>query len=544
MITKKKVGEKIYKSAKVVEGYRKPNNKVGHRIIKNLGPVKSEADEKRFRKLVEDMKSGVQLISVKNISLKSSKNYGIYCLVKSIFKDFKFKDIILDFFKNSNINSYPILESLIVNRLENPFSKNKAFEYIQKDYPEKIDCKKDHLYLTMDLLFEHKEKIELEFFKLLKQKLNLNIKDVHYDLTSSYFEGEKCEIALYGYSRDHRKDRKQIVIGLILVDNIPIYHEVFKGNTSDKTTIPGVIDILKNKFNIEKCTIIGDRGMLSEKNIIELETKSQDYILGFTRKNNDISDELMNLEVPLNIKQNQGAILGKEELVEYKKDGHICKFNRKYILCMDKNTKEEQLETLEAVKKFISEELQALKEKYQKSQKQKCNKIKYENLVTYVKKITSRNKKLYNITWEEKNNQIIGFDYKLNNDWYKKEINCAGKFIIITNSDQLPSEILKKYKSLNTVESSFNSVKNQLEIRPINHYKTNRVEAHVFICILALLVEKIIEKKIKEYSPRVVLDELNRIKIAEVNLDNFTKNLISEINSKQKEFIEKLNIIL
>jgi len=95
---------------------------------------------------------------------------------------------------------------------------------------------------------------------------------------------------------------------------------------------------------------------------------------------------------------------------------------------------------------------------------------------------------------------------------------------------------------LNDVESSFNCIKNQLEIRPINHYKTNRVQAHVFICVLALLIEKIIERLIKDMTAQKVIDELKRITIAELQLTNQKKIIISKLNIEQNNIINKLGI--
>ena len=236
-------------------------------------------------------------------------------------------------------NAYDVLQALIVNRLENPQSKNKAFQYIQKDYPKIIDCKKDDLYSTMDILYENKENIELELFESLKTQLNLNLKNVHYDLTSSYFEGHKCEIALYGYSRDHRKDKKQIVIGLVLVDGIPIYHQVFEGNVQVKTTVIGVVDYLKKKFKLTNVIFIGDRGMLTEENLQKLEIKNQKYIIGFSKDKNKITEELLQLDVEIKSNETQAAILAKREIAAYHIDDCLCEFSRNYILCLDKNTR-------------------------------------------------------------------------------------------------------------------------------------------------------------------------------------------------------------
>ena len=363
--TKKEKSGKIYRSAKIAEAYKTPEGKSRQRIIQNLGPVKSQKDEIKFHELIKKMRKGKNFIDINSMKFISSKSYGIYYTVSQIFKKYDLDNILKSKLQNGKhqFDVYAIIKALIINRLENPLSKNKAFEYIQKDYFKKIDCIKDNLYTAMDLLENKKEEIELEIFQNLKNKLKLNLENVHYDITSSYFEGHKCEIATYGYSRDHRNDREQIVIGLVLVDDIPIYHEVFEGNTSDKTTVLNIVKILTKKFGLKKPTIIGDRGMFTKDNIEKLELDKENYILGFSKSGNKITEEIIIKEISIPENKTQNAILGKEEIIELSKDNIQT---RRYILCVDENTQKEQLKTLEEVKDYISKNLIDLKKKFEK----------------------------------------------------------------------------------------------------------------------------------------------------------------------------------
>jgi len=533
---------KIYRSAKIAESYKTSDGKSRQKIILSLGPVKTEKDEIKFREIVKNMKKGKEFIDINSMNFKSSKSYGIYYTVSQLFEKFGLNEIL-----KSNLSKgkhqfevCAIIQALVVNRLENPQSKNKAFEYIQKDYPQKIECKKEHLYHAMDVLEKNKKYIEFEIFQNLKDKLKLNLEHAHYDITSSYFEGHSCEIATYGYNRDGLKGKEQIVIGLVLVDNIPVYHEIFKGNTSDKTTVLGIVETLKTKFGIKKPTIVGDRGMFTQNIIKNIEEQNEKYILGFSKVGNKITEEVLKKEISIpKGKENCNAILGKEERIEYS-ENNIQK--RRYILCIDKNTQKEQLETLEKVKAYISSKLEELYLKFEKSQiSKKGSKMSWENFIKQVDKITKRNKRLFEINYEHETQK---FEFKLNNDWYKREQKAAGKFVLITNGDKSPLEVLKIYKDLNNVESSFNCIKNQLDLRPINHYKNERVKAHVFICILALLVEKIIAKSLKDISPQTALEELKRLKLGSFQIGKIIKNQLTEISFEQKEILKELNIIL
>ena len=99
--------------------------------------------------------------------------------------------------------------------------------------------------------------------------MNLNL--VFYDLTSSYFEGDCCPLGKQGYSRDHRPDRKQVVIGLLVTDEgLPICHQVYPGNTKDSNTLSDQISILKQRFSVKQCVLVVDRGLVTNDNLTEL----------------------------------------------------------------------------------------------------------------------------------------------------------------------------------------------------------------------------------------------------------------------------------
>lgn len=87
-------------------------------------------------------------------------------------------------------------------------------------------------------------------------------------MTSSYFEGTKCDLAEYGYSRDQRPDRKQIAIGLLVTPNgIPIAHDVYAGNVPDKSTVKDALARLQQTYDVKECVFVGDRGMITDKNL-------------------------------------------------------------------------------------------------------------------------------------------------------------------------------------------------------------------------------------------------------------------------------------
>jgi len=475
--------------------------------------------------ILKSMKQKNEFVNLKDVTICSAKNYGVYYATGKLMEKYKL-DTILKKHLNSGkhlFDVFQIIKALIINRLEDPCSKLSAYEWMKNEYPEKINPELQNIYSSLDKLINHKEDIEIEIFNALKNKLNIDTKKVHYDLTSSYFEGKNCQIAMYGYSRDHRPDRQQIVIGLVMVDGIPVYHEVFEGNTADKSTLSGIAEKLKTKFNLKSPTIIADRGLITQGNLQMLETDKRKYILGFSKRNNKLTKELIVQDIKTN--KNQIAKIIK------------TKDNRNYILCLDNNTRKDRLETLGKIKENITKKLNELKVKFEKSQSsRKKNKITKESLIIQINKILSKNRRLFELNYEDKT-----FSFKVKKDAWDYELKSAGKFLLVTNTDLKAEDVMESYKELISVEQGFDCLKNKLLLRPVYHYKTNRVEAHVFICVLALLIEKIIERFSSE-SGRKIITELKRIRIAELQTPVLTRLFLTNSLEERNRIFRQIGI--
>ena len=119
-----------------------------------------------------------------------------------------------------------------------------------------------------------------------------------YDITSSYFEGSKCLIAKYGYSRDHRPDNQQIVLALMITkEGYPFYWQVMEGNTTDITTIETLVANIKQRFKIKTCTLVFDRGMVSADNLACIEQGELRYISAMD-KNEIKKTGVLDLAIP------------------------------------------------------------------------------------------------------------------------------------------------------------------------------------------------------------------------------------------------------
>ena len=142
---------------------------------------------------------------------------------------------------------------------------------------------KNQLYKALDWAADHQEELEL---KLFKKRFPNSAPDLFlYDVTSSYLEGTENELGNYGYNRDKKRGKMQIVIGLLTdPDGVPVAVRVFEGNTGDPTTCLDQIKLLAESFGVKNVTLVGDRGMIKQKQIEELTAREFHFITAITRQ--------------------------------------------------------------------------------------------------------------------------------------------------------------------------------------------------------------------------------------------------------------------
>ena len=192
------------------------------------------------------------------------------------------------------------VEMMVVNRCIRPSSKLRTSRWvdttsykIMRGYAE-LDRDVNYFYRSMDYLLEMKDAVEFAIFERLRNLFSINIRLTFYDITSTFFYTENCPLGEHGYSRDHRADCEQIVIGVVTsYEGYPIKHYVFAGDTTDVTTVKEVLKDLKQSYHIEETVFVGDRGMISKLNLGELEEHGFDCIMGLKMRQNELYQSLL-----------------------------------------------------------------------------------------------------------------------------------------------------------------------------------------------------------------------------------------------------------
>ena len=404
--------------------------------------------------------------------------------------DIVLQDIFTEVFHSSRITTDVFLLSvlMIIHRIIDPDSKlalTRWYKNILLPVPLPKELDVSTLYYTLDYLVEKKEEIEKRLFTHLKENGMIVSTIVFYDLTSSYFEGEEVPMASYGYSRDHRPDRVQITLGLVLdKTGLPLYHEVFEGNMTDAKTVKGVLSKLQDMFQIKEVIFVADKGMLTQDNLKELEEKKYQSILSESIRHS-LSQKTR--EELFGQKETFTKLPDMEETLWYKKTQD--KDGKTVIVCYNQYTAQKAKQTRDAKLKKLKTFIMETKEKHKKAVGKELQKLRDMILA---KLVQSHTRKYFDTIGQSTAADL----FPVKQDVIDREECIDGMWIIRSNTKELTTgQLITTYKDLKTIEASFRTIKDVVELRPIYHHKDDRVKGHIFICILAFLVTKLLEKK-------------------------------------------------
>src|ERR1700731_3420867 len=299
---------------------------------------------------------------------------------------------------------------------------------------------------------------------------------VLYDVSSSWLEGRCCELARFGYSRDGKKGKLQIVYGLLCAaDGCPVAVEVFEGNTADPTTLATQIDKLKQRFGLSRVVLVGDRGMITSARIrAELAPAGLDWITALRAPQIRALVDAGAIQLSLFDERDLAEITAPEFPGE------------RLVVCKNPLLAEERTRKREDLLHATEAALTKLADQIARG----TGPTGQDKIARGVGRIENRYKlaKLFDITVAED-----GFTFGRNHARIADEARLDGFYVIRTSVEDkaLAAEnVVGAYKSLARVERAFRSLKTvDLHLRPIHHWLAPRVRAHVFLCMLACHVE-------------------------------------------------------
>ena len=300
--TVRRRGDKEYVYLSLVESVR-VNGKKTHQTLLRLGEVSELRDSGQLDRLIATLRNyseGSWLEAGTDITGAGAPSFGAVAAIASYFDRLGLRE---HFAAIGEARGSKHLEDtvfvMVANRLCEPGSKRRTItEWLGSvALPDGVSTPLlDQCYRALDAVADAKESTEEVLYARLCDLTNLDLRLALYDLTSTYFETSKgpsdaFASRAYGYSRDKRGDRPQVVIGLLVTGNgIPIAHYVFPGNTRDSTTLSTVMADYQRRFAIGKIALVADRGLISEQNLDDMATAGFDHVLA-TRLHRDADVE-------------------------------------------------------------------------------------------------------------------------------------------------------------------------------------------------------------------------------------------------------------
>lgn len=519
----KKQGNKRYTTTYLAESYRDKNGKVAHRHLSNLSKW-PEPMIQAFQKMLK----GQKLTSISDLAFSQGKSCGAISVVAQVAKEVGITKA-LGYSREAKLALFQIAGRIITQGsryyLAHEWKRHQAVDKIFK-----LD-KFNHndLYDNLAWISENQAKIEQKLFK--SRCKNSPIKQVFlYDVTSSYLEGDKNELAAYGYDRDKKRGKKQIVIGLMTdKQGYPVTVEVFNGNTADTQTVSNQLEKLKNRFGVEQVILVGDKGMIKSTQIEELTGQDYkwDYLTSITKG-----------QIKTLLKENIFQLeLFEDELFEVESEG-IRYFLRKNP-ARQKEVQENRAEKIQRIKELVQE-----KNTYLSAHKKAKSEVALRKVNEKIAAL-----KLKNIVSCSLSERTLSM--QIDSDALEDAKKLDGCYVIKTNVSKkyLDKETAhSRYKELARVEYAFRTMKTTLEnLRPIFVRTEKSTKGHVFIASLAYMIIKYITDATAElgYSRKFIFETLDKINYLQYtyegeNIEILPKNFLPE----QSKILEKLKISL
>ena len=536
--TERKKDSKTHRYFSVVENRRLPGSRIVQRTVLYLGEINDQQqaawrntlkvfdeDEQDYRtmslfpddrEVPSDALDSVQ-VKLSGLEVRRPRTFGACWLGCELWQQLGLDEFWQQRLPEAReaVSWEKVLQLEVVNCLLDPGSEFRLHRqwFVDSAMDELLEtdfavAAKDRLYRCLDRVLPHKQ----ELFVWLKQKwadlFHSDFEVLLYDLTSTYFEGEMEQNpkAKRGYSRDKRPDCLQLVIALVVTtDGLPLAYEVMKGNTSDRTTLPGFLKKIEDTYGKARRVWVMDRGVPSEAILKDMRSPERQafYLVG-TPKSRINQHEKKWLDLPW--QQVRDAVEVKlyehegELYVLAKSGGRQAKEN-----AMRRKRQTRLLRKLRAMRKSLPKRDQLLL-RIGAAKKEAGRAFGFVKLQT-----PSADQAVTRAT----------FSFQVDKAKLKAAEQRDGHYLLRSNlTGEDPAVLWTRYVQLTQIESVFRSLKSELSIRPIRHQLEHRADAHVLIAFLAYCLQVTLKNRLMMHAPGLtpaaVFEKLATIQMVEV----------------------------
>jgi transposase len=488
------------KSIQLVESIR-DGNKVKQKIIRHVGIAMDDKELVMLKDIAEFIKAKIEderepavfapetlaqmaidsrkkneevpdSVKLKEVEAVQEVVTGIHDIYGDVYEQIGFDQVIEDKHKSAKDKLFHI----VMGRIADPASKKATVRKLESDFG--ISFSLDSVYRMMDLIDERAvERINAlareSAEQLLKEKINL----VFYDCTTLYFESfTSDELKDNGYSKDLKFSEVQVLLALMATtEGLPLGYEVYSGNTFEGNTLKDMIEKLSRNYEINHVTFVADSAMFSKVNLEYLEEKGIKYIVSCRIRNQPSK--------VVSLLQDKSSYIEHESGLKYKelalKDKRVISV---YSLIRAKKDSSDRKKSIERLRKKLARSK------------------KTESLIS-----SFGNKKYLKITGSS--------NIELDEEKIAAAAKFDGIYAVTTNDMNItPAQIVHQYHNLWQIEECFRISKHDLKIRPVFHWTSNRIRAHVAICFMALACVRHLCHRVKlqcgAMSPQRIKDAL------------------------------------
>jgi transposase len=347
---------------------------------------------------------------------------------------------------------------------------------------------KDRLYRTLDALLAEKESIERDMKERLGELFSLNYDLLLCDLTSSFFEGlaEENPLAARGHSRDHRPDCKQVVLAMVVTqDGFPLYHEVFAGNKNDAVAFPQVVETMEARFGTARRVWVLDRGIASEVNLEFLRKRGQSFLVGTPR------GKLSEFEAEL-------ATRDWREVREHVEVKSVSRGGQTYVLARSKDRRAKERAIRRRQLLGLHGGLKRLAASVSAGRLKDADKVQQR-----LGRLAERWPMAWRFVGPEVERNAGGSAERVRWTYRREKLRRAlardGAYLLLSDqADWTPERLWTTYMQLARAEAAFRAMKSHLLLRPMWHHRAGRIQAHVFICVLAYALWKALDHLLRQ----------------------------------------------
>jgi transposase len=536
--TERKKDGKAHRYFSVVENRRLPGSRTVQRTVLYLGEINDQQqaawrktldvfdeDEQDYRtmslfpddrEVPADVLDSIQ-VKLSGLELRRPRTFGACWLGCELWQQLGLDEFWQQRLPEGReaVSWAKVLQLEVVNCLLDPGSDFRLHRqwYVDTAMDELLEtdfavAAKDRLYRCLDRVLPHKQ----ELFGWLKQKwadlFHSDFEVLLYDLTSTYFEGEMEQNpkAKRGYSRDKRPDCLQLVIALVVTtDGLPLAYEVMKGNTSDRTTLPGFLKRIEDTYGKARRVWVMDRGVPSEAILKDMrEPERQTFYLVGTPKSRINQHEKKWLDLPWQ------KVRDSVEVKLYEHEGEL------YVLAKSggRQAKENAMRRKRLVR--LLRKLRAMRKSLPKRDQLLLR-------IGAAKKEAGRAFGFVKILMPPVGQAVTRetFSFQVDKTKLKAAEQRDGHYLLRSNlTGEDPAVLWTRYVQLTQIESVFRSLKSELSIRPIGHQLEHRADAHVLIAFLAYSLQVTLKNRLMMHAPGLtpaaVFEKLATIQMVEV----------------------------